>query len=518
MTPRVRPSALTLLLVVGTVLAVAVYAIGPYPVGVFYDDGIYLILAKALASGEGYRYLNIPGQPAATHYPPAYPLFLALIWKLTPEFPRNVFLLKLANAALLAAGAGAAAMFGRARLRLRLPVAAVVSVAFAVAVPVLAMSSVLFSEPLFFLLLVAALAASERLLDADARPTAAIGAGALCGLVALARTIGVAAVAGGVVALLSRGRRATAGQFAAASALVLLPWQLWSAMYTSQVPGVLGTSYGSYVGAWLDAVQQTGPGFPLRVVAHNAAQIVRPLWGMFATALPWWAAALVLAPLLGVLGLGLRRLRRVAPVTDAFLLVYVAIVLLWPVVPDRFLWGIWPLVGLVLALGASELAAWRPTTPARRGARVALAAPLVVAAAFYARYEVRGFAGRWWDTAQRLAADGASPLAHWVSSRTALTDVVATDADPLVYLYTGRPTVPAVTWRAAEYLEPQQPADMIVNTRTLLESFGVRYLLVSSSATPLGAATLQLRRSRPPELALVDTLPGGGAVFVRTRR
>jgi hypothetical protein len=262
-TPRVRPSALTLLLVVGTVLAVAVYAIGPYPVGVFYDDGIYLILAKALASGEGYRYLNIPGQPAATHYPPAYPLFLALIWKLTPEFPRNVFLLKLANAALLAAGAGAAAMFGRARLRLRLPVAAVVSVAFAVAVPVLAMSSVLFSEPLFFLLLIAALAASERLLDADARPTAAIGAGALCGLVALARTIGVAAVAGGVVALLSRGRRATAGQFAAASALVLLPWQLWSAMYTSQVPGVLGTSYGSYVGAWLDAVQQAGAGFPL---------------------------------------------------------------------------------------------------------------------------------------------------------------------------------------------------------------------------------------------------------------
>ena len=71
------------------VIAAVIAAIGPYPVGVFYDDGIYLVLAKALATGEGYRYLNIPGTPAATHYPPGYPIVLAALWKVTPEFPRN---------------------------------------------------------------------------------------------------------------------------------------------------------------------------------------------------------------------------------------------------------------------------------------------------------------------------------------------------------------------------------------------------------------------------------------------
>ncbi|HEX7122734.1 MAG TPA: hypothetical protein VF178_10230, partial [Gemmatimonadaceae bacterium] len=62
----------------------AIWAIEPWPVGVFQDDGIYTILGKSLALGEGYRYLNLPGAPPATHYPPGYPLFLALLWRLAP--------------------------------------------------------------------------------------------------------------------------------------------------------------------------------------------------------------------------------------------------------------------------------------------------------------------------------------------------------------------------------------------------------------------------------------------------
>ncbi|MBC7897587.1 MAG: hypothetical protein H7066_19360, partial [Cytophagaceae bacterium] len=42
-------------------------AIGPWPVGVFQDDGIYVVLAKSLATGEGYRFLQMPGAPNATH-------------------------------------------------------------------------------------------------------------------------------------------------------------------------------------------------------------------------------------------------------------------------------------------------------------------------------------------------------------------------------------------------------------------------------------------------------------------
>jgi len=39
-------------------------------VGVFYDDGFYLSLARSLAEGHGYRLLYLPGAPEAVHHPP----------------------------------------------------------------------------------------------------------------------------------------------------------------------------------------------------------------------------------------------------------------------------------------------------------------------------------------------------------------------------------------------------------------------------------------------------------------
>ena len=82
---RLSPSRLQALipLALGVFAASCVMlAIGPWPVGVFQDDGIYAVLAKSLATGEGYRFIQMPGAPNATHYPPGYPLLLALLWKL----------------------------------------------------------------------------------------------------------------------------------------------------------------------------------------------------------------------------------------------------------------------------------------------------------------------------------------------------------------------------------------------------------------------------------------------------
>jgi hypothetical protein len=66
-----------------------------------YDDGIYMVSAKSLAAGEGYRHANIPGQPFATKYPPLYPLFLAAAWRLTPDFPRTLETASILQACLL---------------------------------------------------------------------------------------------------------------------------------------------------------------------------------------------------------------------------------------------------------------------------------------------------------------------------------------------------------------------------------------------------------------------------------
>ncbi len=58
--------------------------------GHLHDDSIYFVSAKSIAQGHGYRILSLPGEPYQTKYPPLFPLLLALVWKINPNFPANV--------------------------------------------------------------------------------------------------------------------------------------------------------------------------------------------------------------------------------------------------------------------------------------------------------------------------------------------------------------------------------------------------------------------------------------------
>jgi hypothetical protein len=71
----------------------------------YHDDGIYLVTAKALAEGHGYRIISLPGGPYETKYPIGYPFFLSALWRLFPLFPQN-----LAPIAALEAAIGFAAL------------------------------------------------------------------------------------------------------------------------------------------------------------------------------------------------------------------------------------------------------------------------------------------------------------------------------------------------------------------------------------------------------------------------
>src|SRR4029079_7634795 len=160
---------------------------------VFQDDGIYAVLAKSLATGEGYRYLHLPGAPNATHYPPLYPAFLAVLWRWWPDFPIIVILFKFANAALTAAAAYFAFIFARDRVRLRTPVAALRAIAFGACAPVVFLTDMLLSEPLFLMTLFPVLFIAERAVDSgDDRDAAAAGIAAA--MLALIRTLGIVVV------------------------------------------------------------------------------------------------------------------------------------------------------------------------------------------------------------------------------------------------------------------------------------------------------------------------------------
>ena len=58
--------------------------------GILQDDGVYLIDAQALTLGNGYRIMSLPAQPFDTRYPPLYPMYLSLAWRMMPAFPANL--------------------------------------------------------------------------------------------------------------------------------------------------------------------------------------------------------------------------------------------------------------------------------------------------------------------------------------------------------------------------------------------------------------------------------------------
>src|SRR5437868_25532 len=63
-------------------------------VGLVVDDAWYVLLAKALATGQGYTLINSPTPGITPFYAPAFPALLSTFYRISPNFPNNLWLLK----------------------------------------------------------------------------------------------------------------------------------------------------------------------------------------------------------------------------------------------------------------------------------------------------------------------------------------------------------------------------------------------------------------------------------------
>ncbi|GAI56920.1 unnamed protein product, partial [marine sediment metagenome] len=65
--------------------------------GTYHDDAIYLETARTLATDGVYRLNSLPWTPAQTKYPPLYPLYLSLAWRLGGDLPQVLSLAMFLN-------------------------------------------------------------------------------------------------------------------------------------------------------------------------------------------------------------------------------------------------------------------------------------------------------------------------------------------------------------------------------------------------------------------------------------
>ncbi|MDB4912925.1 MAG: hypothetical protein JWM95_569 [Gemmatimonadetes bacterium] len=491
---------------VGTIaLAFGVVIADRYPVGVFHDDAMYVILARSLATGQGFRYLNIPGAPLASHFPPGYPFVLSLVWRLLPVFPANVLAFKLLNAVFFSASAVLITQLARERFD-DSRAAVIVGLLSAISVPFLVLVSMVLSEPMFLALLLGLLIVAERLVASPMSRSRALACGACIGLLTLVRAHGIVMLPAVMIPLALHRRWKDAALVAFAAVAAMLPWQLWGAAHSAALPPPLAGNYGSYVAWWIRGYRDMGPVMILETVRRTTSEVVAMLATLFSPGQATAVRVMTLASLTGVFVAGAVHLRRHAPVTLGFLAWYAAIVLAWPFPPSRFVWGVWPLL-LFLIVAAAR---------ARVPARLALAGALVWLTVGYAEYEVRAIRGKWWSSISRTSSQRIQPAVAWVLANTAPDDVVAADDEGSVFLYTGRQAVPVASFTTSHYLRDRSAAvEAEEGLVPLLAAFPVRAVLVGSQKTFNAAEFLVTRPT--PLLARREQFAGGAAFTVPDR-
>ncbi|NIM52558.1 MAG: hypothetical protein GTN62_08090 [Gemmatimonadales bacterium] len=475
------------------VFAAAIWAQTGARVGVFFDDGIYVVLAKALASGEGYHNIHLPGAPPAVHYPFLYPAALSLLWQVWPSFPSNVALFGIFDSAALALAAWAIARHAR-RWQIPRAVHFVALPAGFLAFPLLTIVGVRFSEPMFLALTALAVLAADR---EQVTYRGAALAGVLAGLAALTRTAGVAIIGGIALAYWLRRRRGAAALVAGAGVLMVLPWIAWLVARGNAIDPLLAANYGTYLA---EARQAGAAGF----LAGVNPGVFAPLARLSLPAVPGWLWYPMAVTLVGIVVWGAVLVARRVPACVISLGCYLLLVGLWPFAPDRFVWILLPWLALLALVGGVD--AWR-----RGGAAQGVIAVLAVAvsAGYLPREAIslgtRGFA----RTAERISLPF-DLLVPSIAQETPDDAVVAVADEALVYLYTGRKATPNHLFRWERRGTEAYSTDV---TMSYLCASGVTHVALTGPNAPAAPLVNQGIRGPDPLLTRLFRVTDGPALY-----
>ena len=479
-------------------------------VGVFYDDGIYLALARSLAEGHGYRLLYLPGAPGAVHYPLLYPVFLSALWRLDPSFPANVALFKAANAALLGISAALLVLYLDGRMVQRTWRLAVLVAAATTVLPLVTVATALFAEPLFLVLLVAACWAGDAAREVEVRGRAwrlAAAAGVLAGAAALTRSLGVTAVAAVPLSLFLARRPRSALIAAAAAALCLAPWLLWEAGHRTGVDPALVAGYGTYA----DLVAQAGWA---TLSPANIGDLLRPVGAVALAPFHGWLRVFLGVPALALVVAGFGSMLRRAPALGWTLLAYCVIVVIWPYGSDRFVWAVWPFLAVAFFAGAEQVMARAAARAVGSLGRWCVAVTVLAVVVGYGYYQVRGYLRGDASRLQQGISATMTELLPWVREATPPDAVVAAEDEAMLWLYAGRRAVPSYVWRYRGRGDESLGPDSL---RAWFDRARVTHVLLSGPGSEAAPTLNQLLGRFPGYLRVVRVWPGPAVAFAVER-
>jgi hypothetical protein len=505
--PETQPTATTLWPWAPWGLALVLLAVGfsiwePFPPGVWHDDGVYVLLGRSLAEGDGLRYMGIPGAPLAPKFPPLFPLFLSLIWLLFPSFPENVPLLGGLNLVVTALAAGVFSTYLRKALKFPAPLALSVTALIWISAHLWRVASVPLSEPIFLFFLLLALWAGGRM---EAKK--GIGPVVLFLLVGgcafYARTLGIAVLVAGVATLLLSRRGKAALWTGLGTLALLLPWLYWTRRAADSIPDPLLDTLGPY-GGWLAGQLLHHPlDFAFFVMANTGqllGQTIILLVPGFSR--PPLLLGLVVVP---VLLLGLRELFERSRILPLTLCLSLGILLIWPFQETRLLVPLQPILMLSVAVGFGRLV-YSMSLPA--GLRIPTAVVALGWVILFASVSIFRLSSGWSVEPYRIRSAALMDAVRAVAEKTPPDAVVgAPELWPGIHLYTGRSVVPSARFlplAGGEPVEgtPEQQYEIWIGS-------GVTHILVEHGGRVHGAALDRVDALCPAgTVQVLDSQPG----------
>ena len=410
--------------------------------GFYHDDALYWVSARSLAETGEYRIASLPAQPWQTKYPPLFPAWLSLVWKLNPHFPANLPLATLF--AWLAFPAYLAAVYAFLReygfsLRER----AVLFVVAALNPVAVLFSTSLMPELGFTALFVGALVLAER---AKSSGWMIVLAGVMAGLAYLTRSAALPLLVTVPLCLVLSGRGVRrAALFLAGMVPAVAAWQIWVATHLSHASDLVTLYYTDYAGYQRYNVSLAD--LPL-VLWYNLDGLLQGIGRVLTFDLEPFGSkhlerVVAIAALAGCVRLARQTRKLQYPVAAA---AFSGLLLIWHFQPDqRFVFPLYPLLAAGLwtelrnvarALGA----AWKKPAISERVAAIAGATVLAAFTAFLAFTHIGGVFHTLPKLLEAYRADLNQRRAawSWIAANTPERANVYAYDDPLLYLYTGR--------------------------------------------------------------------------------
>lgn len=532
---------------VAFLLVLTIYLAGLNPMaGLLIDDAWYTLLGKALATGQGYTLINSPSAGILPFYPPAWPMVLSLGFRLFPEFPENVYLLKAFSVAFIL-GTGILSYFYFTRFR-DLPryLSLTISVAVTMSSEIYSSAvSTLMSECMFTFVAILTVVITEYAADKWKAKTASawiytIAAGAAGALAFLTRSIAIAIVAAIVVWLLREKLYQAALVFSITVILMVAPWLTYARLHrpTPQqqqeqnsyiVYDYAAQFWGRKAGIMSEGVI-TVTELPGRVMDNLVSMTTLEAGGVIAAPIfsaltgdkvSGFSAGRVFAFLLSLLiitGL-IQSARKSFGLTELVILFSVGVISLWGWSPFRFLLPLLPFWIFYLLRGCRELYGVHEWLMDKRSPNAPWIFMTVVAGCLalvgiyanvsFIRNHVHGSLSQ--DSAWKKSGREITDIMQWMAEKLPSDAVIATPNPALVYLHTGRRTVnlnePEKNWENWKRLNVRYLAFVQSQRRLPLPSASEKQFATLYRVD--GDLNLRIVDLGPPEGRLSWEIPSG---------